>query len=108
MVSTPYNTIDFVRTMEEVLGLPPMNLNDALATPMADIFNTTPSAWSFTATPSAFLYCTQSAAARPAPAVSNARPRTTRRTGRGSPRAWTSPMRIASMADNSTAFSGKG
>ena len=56
VISTPYNTIDFVRTMEEVLGLPPMNLNDALARPMADIFNTTPSAWSFTATPSAFLY----------------------------------------------------
>ncbi len=28
--------------MEEVLGLPPMNLNDALARPMTDIFNTTP------------------------------------------------------------------
>jgi DNA-binding beta-propeller fold protein YncE len=56
LVSTPYNTLDFVRTMEEVLGLPPMNLNDALAKPMADIFNTTPSAWSFTATPSALLY----------------------------------------------------
>ena len=41
LVSTPYNTIDFVRTMEEVLGLPPMNLNDALARPMTDIFNTT-------------------------------------------------------------------
>lgn len=59
LISTPYNTIDFVRTMEEVLGLPPMNLNDALARPMADIFNTTPSPWSFTATPSAFLYRTQ-------------------------------------------------
>jgi hypothetical protein len=56
VISTPYNTIDFVRTMEEVLGLPPMNLNDALAKPMADIFNTTPSTWSFTATPSALLY----------------------------------------------------
>ena len=32
-----------MRTMEEVLGLPPMNLNDALAAPMSDIFNTTPS-----------------------------------------------------------------
>jgi len=50
LVSTPYNTINFVRTIEEVLGLPPMNLNDALARPMADIFNTTPSTWSFTAT----------------------------------------------------------
>jgi YVTN family beta-propeller protein len=68
LVSTPYNTIDFVRTIEEVLGLPQklaaqgypmwMNLNDALAHPMTDIFSTTPSAWSFTATPSACLYAT--------------------------------------------------
>ena len=56
LVSTQYNTIDFVRTMEEVLGLPPMNLNDALGRPMADIFSTTPSSWTFTATPSASLY----------------------------------------------------
>jgi DNA-binding beta-propeller fold protein YncE len=59
VVSTSYNTLDFIRTMEEVLGLPPMNLNDALATPMSDIFNTTPSSWSFTATPAAILYCTK-------------------------------------------------
>jgi hypothetical protein len=59
VVSTQYNTLDFVRTMEEVLGLPQMNLNDALARPMADIFNTTPSNWSFTATPSTYLYATQ-------------------------------------------------
>jgi len=56
LVSVPYNTINFIRTMEEVLGLPPMNLNDAVARPMADIFNTTPSPWSFTAAPSALLY----------------------------------------------------
>ncbi len=58
VVSTPYTTLDFVRTMEEVMGLPPMNLNDALATPMSDIFSTTPSAWNFSATPAAILYCT--------------------------------------------------
>jgi hypothetical protein len=45
--------------MEEVLGLPPMNLNDALAAPMSDIFSTTPSTWTFAATPAAILYCTQ-------------------------------------------------
>ncbi len=56
LVSTRYTTLDFVRTMEEVLGLPPMNLNDALAKPMADIFNTTPSSWSFAAAPAAILY----------------------------------------------------
>ena len=59
LVSTPYNTINFLRTIEEVLGLPPMNLNDALARPMTDIFNTTPNAWNFTATPAAALYNTQ-------------------------------------------------
>jgi hypothetical protein len=58
LVSTPYNTVNFLRTIEEVLGLPPMNLNDAVARPMADIFNTTPSSWSFTATPAAILYST--------------------------------------------------
>jgi YVTN family beta-propeller protein len=58
LVSTPYNTINFLRTIEEVLGLPPMNLNDALAAPMADIFNTTPSPWSFTPAPAPILYNT--------------------------------------------------
>ena len=36
-----------------------MNLNDALARPMADVFNKTPSQWTFTAAPSAYLYGTQ-------------------------------------------------
>ncbi len=58
VVSNAHNTIDMVRTMEEVLGLGPMNLNDALATPMSDIFNSYPTNWSFTATPAAVLYCT--------------------------------------------------
>jgi len=58
LVSTQYNTIDYLRTIEEVLGLPPMNLNDALARPMADIFNPTPKPWTFTAVPSAVLYAT--------------------------------------------------
>jgi len=58
VVSTLYNTLDFVRTMEEVMGIPQLNLNDALARPMADVFNTTPSAWTFTAAPSAYLYNT--------------------------------------------------
>jgi DNA-binding beta-propeller fold protein YncE len=59
VVSKAYNTLDFIRTMEDVLGLPPMNLNDALATPMADVFSSSPSQWSFTATPAAILYCTK-------------------------------------------------
>ncbi len=68
VVSTRYSTLNFLRTIEEVLGIPEinvqkglppmMNLNDALARPMADIFNTTPGAWNFTAAPSALLYNT--------------------------------------------------
>jgi DNA-binding beta-propeller fold protein YncE len=56
LVSTQYNTIDFVRTIEEVLGIQPMNLNDALARPMADIFTTSPHPWKFVATPAPILY----------------------------------------------------
>ena len=59
VVSTPYNTVDFIRTMEEVLGLKQfLNLNDALGHPMADVFTTTPQKWSFTAAPSDYLYAT--------------------------------------------------
>jgi DNA-binding beta-propeller fold protein YncE len=56
LVSTRYTTVDFLRTIEDVLGLAPLNLNDALGRPMADIFNPYPSPWSFQATPSALLY----------------------------------------------------
>jgi hypothetical protein len=59
VVSSSYNTINLLRTIEEVLGLPPMNLNDALARPMSDIFTTKPSAWSFSAVPAPTLYNTQ-------------------------------------------------
>jgi len=59
VVSTAYNTVDFIRTMEEVLGVKQfLNLNDALGHPMADVFTTTPQAWSFIASPSAYLYAT--------------------------------------------------
>jgi hypothetical protein len=57
LVST--ESIDFVRTIEDVLGVGQLNLNDMLARPMADIFNTTPSPWTFTAIPSAYLYGTR-------------------------------------------------
>jgi DNA-binding beta-propeller fold protein YncE len=63
-IPTHYNTVDFLRTIEEVLGISQLNLNDALATPMADIFSATlppsaPAGWTFTATPSCLLYNTQ-------------------------------------------------
>lgn len=38
LVSTQYNTTSMIRTMEQILGLPPMNQFDASATPMFDCF----------------------------------------------------------------------
>jgi YVTN family beta-propeller protein len=42
VVSTQYNQISLLRTMELILGLPPMNQMDATATPMFDCFTNQP------------------------------------------------------------------
>jgi YVTN family beta-propeller protein len=42
VVSTQYNQISLLRTMELILGLPPMNQMDATATPMSDCFSNQP------------------------------------------------------------------
>jgi YVTN family beta-propeller protein len=42
VVSTQYNTTSILRTIEQILGLPPMNQFDATATPMFDCFTATP------------------------------------------------------------------
>ena len=49
LVSTRYTTISIVKTIEEILGLEPIGLNDALAAPMSDIFDPTLTAWSYQA-----------------------------------------------------------
>ncbi len=41
-ISTQYNQTSLLRTMELILGLPPMNQMDATATPMFDCFTNTP------------------------------------------------------------------
>ncbi len=54
--STRYNTVNFLATMEAILGIAPLNLNDANAVPMANAFDTSrPANWNYTATPSAYL-----------------------------------------------------
>ena len=55
VVSTAYTTLDFVRTMEDILGLKPLNVSDALAVPMADVFDLKQATWTYTATASAML-----------------------------------------------------
>jgi hypothetical protein len=42
VISTQYNHTSMIRTMELILGLPPMNQLDATATPMSDCFIDTP------------------------------------------------------------------
>jgi hypothetical protein len=42
VVNTQYNTTSLLRTIELILGLPPMNQMDATATPMFDCFTDTP------------------------------------------------------------------
>jgi len=42
VVSTQYNTTSILRTIEQILGLPPMNQFDATATPMFDCFTDKP------------------------------------------------------------------
>jgi len=42
VVKTQYNTTSILRTIEQILGLPPMNQFDATATPMFDCFTNAP------------------------------------------------------------------
>jgi DNA-binding beta-propeller fold protein YncE len=44
-----YTTVNMMRTMEELLGLPPMNNNDAWAEPMTELFSGAPSQPPFSA-----------------------------------------------------------
>lgn len=50
-VRTNYNQVDMVRTIEQILGIPPMNISDATATPMFDCFTYTPDLTPFQAVP---------------------------------------------------------
>jgi hypothetical protein len=52
VVSTQYNTTSIIRTIEQILGMPPMNQFDASATPMFDCFNDEPDFSAYDALPS--------------------------------------------------------
>jgi DNA-binding beta-propeller fold protein YncE len=49
VVSTRYTTVNVVKTIEEVLGIGPIGLNDALAAPMSDVFDPSAAGWSYKA-----------------------------------------------------------
>ena len=59
VVSKRFTTVNMLRTIEGVLGLAPMGVNDALAAPMADAFDPAQADWTFTAQVPAVLRTTQ-------------------------------------------------
>ena len=59
VVPTSFNTLSMFRTIEDILGTAHQNLNDALAVPMAILFDTVQKEWSFSAVPSDYLCGTQ-------------------------------------------------
>ena len=59
LVSTRYTTVNVLRTIESLLGLPPLGLNDGLALPMADLFDPAIGGWTYRATAADVLRATQ-------------------------------------------------
>jgi len=59
VVSTRYNQVSALRTIEDILGTPHINLNTAYQRPMADVFDTSSNgAWTYTAVASRVLATT--------------------------------------------------
>ena len=87
VVSTFYNTVAMVRTMEDVLGLPHLSIHDATVAPMAQAFdirqdcdarqNGGSTCWTYSATPSLYLKNSTLPITFPAEAAAAAVPRTT-------------------------------
>ena len=59
LVSTRYTTVSILRTIEDVLGLKPLGLNDALALPMSDAFDIRQSSWTYLSKVPGLLRTTQ-------------------------------------------------
>ena len=49
LVHTRYSTVNLLKTIERVLDLPPLGLNDSLALPMADAFDVAAPDWTYAA-----------------------------------------------------------
>jgi hypothetical protein len=58
VISRRYTTVNLLATIEAILGIAPMGLNDALAAPMTGAFDIRQKSWSFAAHPSAVLRAT--------------------------------------------------
>lgn len=56
VISTRLTTVNMLRTIEDVLGIDHLSLNDAYQRPMSDIFDLSQAQWSFDAYPADALY----------------------------------------------------
>jgi hypothetical protein len=59
LVSTRYSTLNVLRTIETLLGIKPLGLNDGLAMPMADLFDLKQRRWTYRAEAADVLRTTQ-------------------------------------------------
>ncbi|MGC2698177.1 MAG: bifunctional YncE family protein/alkaline phosphatase family protein [Candidatus Angelobacter sp.] len=59
VVSMHFTTVSMLRTIEEVLGIKPLGLNDAVQPPMAEVFSTRQESWTFNVRVPAVLRSTQ-------------------------------------------------
>jgi hypothetical protein len=59
LVSTRYSTLNILRTIETLLGIKPLGLNDGLAMPMADLFDVRQAHWTYRAEAADVLRTTQ-------------------------------------------------
>lgn len=59
VVSERYNTVSMLRTIEEILGIQPLGLNDALQPPMTEVFSTGQPDWTYSARVPAVLRTTR-------------------------------------------------
>src|SRR5262249_27976400 len=71
-VSTRYNTVSVLRTLGELLGSSPINVYDAMAAPMSDIFDLNAAHWSFKAIVPPILRTTRLPLPAPSTAQSSA------------------------------------
>ena len=59
VISKRFNTVTLLRTMEEVLGIKPLGLNDALQPPMSEVFSMKQATWNYKARVPAILRTTK-------------------------------------------------
>lgn len=58
VVSTRYSTVNMIRTIEDLLGMQPLGLNDGLQPPMTDVFTRELKPWNYTPIVPQVLYTT--------------------------------------------------